>query len=91
MSNEFTWIVSSEVLVRECDPSAEDDVVVNEIGGGNRSVKMRVEDDKLLFNGKFVDVGDDEFAYIGMIEAAYESPDGAVLFTDNTVISVRRP
>lgn len=95
--NDFSWVLTTEVEVRECDPGVDADVVVTEVGGGNRTVKISTGDadhgnaGDLLFNGRFVNVGDDFFCYLGMVDEVLDSPTGAVLFkTDNTSVVIPR-
>lgn len=89
---DYGWVLTAEVIGRECDPSAADDVVLTEVGGGNRTLRLRADDNgKLFLNGKFVDVGDDFPALLGVMDEVMESPTGAVLFkTDDTAEYVSR-
>lgn len=82
----FSWLIEAEVEGRECAPGASDEVVFNEVGGGNRQVKIRYsETGQMLFNGQFVDIGDDFMLIVAMVDEVMESATGAILFkTDLT-------
>lgn len=88
----FSWLIDSEVEGRECAPGASDEVVFDEVGGGNRQAKVRFDaSGNMLFNGRFVDVGDDFMQIVGMVDEVMGSPTGAILFkTDFTSEVIRR-
>jgi hypothetical protein len=93
----FDWLLTTEVEGRECDPGSDAEVVFNEVGGGNRQVKVAYVGDTgvILLNGRLPDArevsGDDLGSILEMTDYVLASPTGAVLFkTDSTAEYIGR-
>lgn len=66
----YRWVLYGTITV---EPSGEDGALVCEEGEPYRSCRIDYRDGALLFDGAYLDAGDDFPCYLGIIDAAQEA------------------
>jgi hypothetical protein len=77
-AQSLSWMLTSSIRVTEQPDTGG--VRVQQLDGCGRACLIGfVDDDRLTFNGEYVDVGDDYPRYLGIMDAVLDSPSGTIV------------
>jgi hypothetical protein len=74
-AQSLSWMLTSRIQASEL-PSGT--VRVTQLDGCDRTCDIATVNDRLVFNGQLVDVGDDYPCYLGLIDAVLDSASGSI-------------